>query len=185
MRERSDEDLMKAWANGSMEAFETLYSRYRAPLYRYLLRLAGDEATANDLYQGAWEKVIAARRNLPKGAPFRAWLFRIAHNHAVDRFRRRRPETGLESETLATSSPGPAEEVSIAEQQQSLESAVQALPADQRDALLLKLEGGLDLDEISRVTGVGRETVKSRLRYAVKKLRRTLAPDSTEMNHEH
>ena len=66
MRERSDEDLMKAWANGSMEAFEMLYSRYRAPLYRYLLRLAGDETGANDLYQGAWEKVIAARKRLPK-----------------------------------------------------------------------------------------------------------------------
>lgn len=185
MRERSDEDLMKAWADGSMEAFETLYSRYRAPLYRYLLRLAGNETGANDLYQGAWEKVIAARRKLPKGAPFRAWLFRIAHNHAMDRFRRQRPESDLETETLAASSPGPAEEVSTAEQRRSLVTAIQALPADQRDALLLKLDGGLDLDDIARVTGVGRETVKSRLRYAVSKLKKSLASDSTELSHEH
>ena len=153
-----------------MEAFETLYSRYRGPLYRYLLRLAGTETGANDLYQGAWEKVIAARRKLPHKAPFRAWLFRVAHNHAMDGFRRRQAETGLEA---------------AAEQRQSLESAVQALPAEQRDALLLKLEGGLDLDEIARVTGVGKETAKSRLRYAVARLKKTMASESTELKHEH
>ena len=185
MRERSDEELMKAWAGGSMEAFETLYSRYRGPLYRYLLRLAGTETGANDLYQGAWEKVIAARRKLPDKAPFRAWLFRVAHNHAMDGFRRRQAETGLETETLAASSPGPADLAAAAEQRQSLESAVQALPAEQRDALLLKLEGGLDLDEIARITGVGKETAKSRLRYAVARLKKTMASNSTELKHEH
>ena len=164
MRERSDEDLMKAWADGDMEAFETLYSRYRGPLYRYLLRLCGDEARANDLYQGTWEKIIAARRRLPSGAPFRAWMFRIAHNHAVDRFRRHQPDTGLEADTLAASAPGPEDTVSQQEKQQSLAQAVRSLPIDQRDAILLKLEGGLNLDDIARVTGVGRETIKSRLR---------------------
>lgn len=185
MRERSDEDLMKAWAEGSIDAFEALYARYRAPLYRYLLRLAGDETLANDLFQGAWEKVIAARTKRPRGAPFRAWLFRIAHNHAIDGFRRQRPETGLEAETLVAPSPGPAQEASGDEQRQSLESAVLGLPADQRDALLLKLEAGLDLDDIARVTGAGKETVKSRLRYAVAKLKQTLAAQSSEMKHEH
>ncbi len=55
MRERSDEQLMKSYASGSMEAFDHLYERHRGPLYRYILRLAGDPATANDLYQGSWE----------------------------------------------------------------------------------------------------------------------------------
>jgi RNA polymerase sigma-70 factor (ECF subfamily) len=62
MRERSDEDLMMQWAAGKMEAFELLYSRYRVPLYRYVLRLAGDDTTANDLYQGSWEKIIRGRK---------------------------------------------------------------------------------------------------------------------------
>lgn len=184
MPERSDEDLMRAWTDGSMEAFEILYSRYRGPLYRYLLRLAGDDARTNDLYQGTWEKIIAARRRLPSGAPFRAWLFRIAHNHAVDSFRRRRPHYGLEAETLATSSPGPEATVSEQERRQTLVQAVQNLPAEQRDALLLKLEGGLNLDDIARVTGAGRETIKSRLRYAVSKLKLVMASEMTETNHE-
>ena len=74
MRERSDEDLMEAWAAGSMQAFEALYARYRGPLYRYILRQAGDDATANDLYQGSWEKIIRARKSYRPQAPFRAWM---------------------------------------------------------------------------------------------------------------
>ena len=103
----------------------------------------------------------------------------------MDGFRRRQPETGLETDTLAASSPGPVEEMSMAERRRSLEQAVQELPADQRDALILKLDGGLDLDDIARVTGVGKETAKSRLRYAVAKLKKTMAPESTERNDEH
>jgi len=60
MRERSDETLMMAYADGNMEAFELLYSRHRGPLYRYILRQVSDAATANDLFQGSWEKIIKA-----------------------------------------------------------------------------------------------------------------------------
>ena len=59
-------------AAGDLDAFEALYDRYRRPLYRYLLRLAGDEASANDWYQGAWEKVIRARKSYKPKGPFRA-----------------------------------------------------------------------------------------------------------------
>lgn len=180
MRERSDEDLMADWAEGGMAAFEALYARYRGPLYRYLLRLCGDPARANDLYQGSWEKVIRARRQYRPQAPFRAWLFRIAHNHAMDDFRRERPTTPLHETDPPGPEPGPAAEAEAEERARRLGAALSALPAEQRDAILLKLEGGLDLEAIAQVTGVGRETAKSRLRYATARLKTALQGERTE-----
>lgn len=174
MSERPDEELVARWAAGDLGAFEALYERYRRPLYRYLLRLAGDEASANDWYQGAWEKVIRARKSYKPKAPFRAWLYRIAHNHAMDQFRRNRPETELDSVTLVSGGAGPAEALGREDREKSLRKAVQALPEKQREALLLKLDAGLALDEIAAVTGVNRETAKSRLRYAVARLKTVL-----------
>ncbi len=174
MRERSDEDLMAGWAAGEMAAFEGLYGRYRQPLYRYVLRLAGDEATANDRYQGCWEKVIRARRGYRPRGPFRAWLFRVAHNHVMDHFRRHRPDTGLEPDRVEAEQEPPGSALDAAQRERRLRAAVRALPEKQRDALLLKLDGGLALDDIAAVTGVNRETAKSRLRYAVARLKEVL-----------
>ena len=171
MRERSDEDLMEAWAAGSMQAFEVLYARYRGPLYRYILRQAGDDATANDLYQGSWEKIIRARKSYRPQAPFRAWMYRIAHNHVIDHFRRSRPQSELEPERMESAEQGPDELLSQEARQQRLREAVDRLPDKQRDAILLKLDAGLDLQSIADVTGVNRETAKSRLRYAVARLK--------------
>ena len=61
MQEMSDEKLMQRYAKGDAKAFDQLYARHRAPLYRYFIRQVGNPATANDLYQGAWEKIIKAR----------------------------------------------------------------------------------------------------------------------------
>ena len=171
MRERSDEVLMEAWAAGSMQAFEELYARYRGPLYRYILRQVADDATANDLYQGSWEKIIKARKSYRPQAPFRAWMYRIAHNHVVDHFRRSRPESELEPERMESLEEAPDELLSRADRQQKLREALDSLPDKQRDAILLKLDVGLDLQTIADVTGVNRETAKSRLRYAVARLK--------------
>ena len=174
MSERPDEDLVARWVAGDLRAFEALYARHRRPLYRYLLRLAGDEASANDLYQGAWEKVVRARKTYRPKGPFRAWLYRIAHNHAMDQFRRSRPETELDTANLASGEDGPGEALDRRDREQRLRRAVQALPEKQREALSLKLDAGLTLDEIADVTGANRETAKSRLRYAVARLKTVL-----------
>ncbi len=71
MREMSDEKLMQRYAKGDAKAFDQLYARHRAPLYRYFIRQVNDPATANDLYQGAWEKIIKARAKIPSGLPSR------------------------------------------------------------------------------------------------------------------
>jgi len=174
MRELGDEVLMKAYANGDMAAFECLYERHRGPLYRYILRQAGDTSTANDLYQGSWEKIIRARGSYSASAPFKAWMYRIARNHVVDHFRRSRPTRDLSPHTLQADDPEP-EQVLIGEQASAcLTAAVKELPTEQREVLLLKLEAGLDLGTIAEITGVSRETAKSRLRYAVGKLKKAL-----------
>ena len=180
MNEDSDETLMLAYAQGDAAAFESLYGRYRQSLYGYFLRHVSDEPTANDLYQGCWEKVIRARRRYRPTGPFRAWLFRIAHNHAMDDFRRNTPLTGLDDANTASTQPDPADHAVTAERAARLADAVSGLPPDQRDAMLLKLEGGLDLETIARITGVGRETAKSRLRYATARLKKALSGERTE-----
>ena len=166
---------MAAYTGGDVSAFERLYARYRGPLYRYILRQVGDAPTANDLYQGSWEKIIRARGTYQASAPFKAWMYRIAHNHLVDHFRRARPMAELSPESMASSNPGPEQEAMGAQAAAGLAAAVQRLPSEQREALLLKLESGLDLQSIAKVTGVNPETAKSRLRYALGKLKHSLA----------
>lgn len=174
MRDRTDEALMKAYAEGNVEAFELLYDRHRVPLYRYVLRHVGDAATANDLYQGSWEKIIKARKSYNTAAPFQAWMFRIAHNHVMDFFRRSKPVSDLPAEDMAATTPGPGEEFLAGNREEKLHEALIRLPPEQKEVFLLKLESGLDLQAIAEITGVNRETVKSRLRYAVAKLKKIL-----------
>ncbi len=172
----SDEALMLSYASGNVRAFDTLYGRYRQSLYGYFLRHVSDEPTANDLYQGCWEKVIGARQRYDRRSPFRAWLFRIAHNHLVDHYRARRDTTTLPPDLEDPDTASPADVLDDAARQARFRAALAALPTDQRDALLLRLEAGLGVEQIAEVTGVGPETAKSRLRYATRKLKEVLQP---------
>jgi len=163
---------MQQYAQGNAKAFDLLYARHRGALYRYFRRQLGDEATANDLYQGVWEKIIRARQNYRSSSPFTAWMFRIAHNHLVDYYRREKPLSNTEIDSLTDQKPGPTQHVIDGQQWEHLLAGIATLPPEQRNTLLLKLETGLKMEEIATVTGVSKETVKSRLRYAVNKLKR-------------
>ncbi len=174
MREYTDEQLMRRYAKGNAGAFDQLYERHRGPLYRYFVRQVNDTATANDLYQGAWEKIIKARRRYRANAPFTVWMYRIAHNHLVDHYRRLHPADPFEEDSAAATQNEPAQDIIDNEDRDRLRAAIIALPDEQKDALLLKLETGLKMEDIARVTGVSKETVKSRLRYAVNKLKQGL-----------
>jgi RNA polymerase sigma factor (sigma-70 family) len=174
MQEMTDEKLMQRYAKGDAKAFDQLYARHRGPLYRYFIRQVNNPATANDLYQGAWEKIIKGREKYRPTAPFKVWMYRVAHNHLVDHYRRMRPVDSVEPDTLSDTRADPSQGVIESEQNELLRAGITALPAEQRDTLLLQLETGLKMEDIARVTGVGRETVKSRLRYAVNYLKRSL-----------
>ena len=172
MRDVSDEQLMQQYAAGNATAFEALYQRHRGPVYRYFMRQNTDAATANDLYQGVWEKIINARHRYRPDAKFTTWMYRIAHNHLMDHFRRQKPTVPEEKiNSLESGDTEAGEVIDQGQQHDQLMRAIRGLPNDQRDTLMLKLEGGLSLEEIGNVTGVNRETVKSRLRYASNKLK--------------
>jgi RNA polymerase sigma-70 factor (ECF subfamily) len=183
MGSQDDADLMGRYAGGDLRAFELLYSRHRAALYRYLLRHTRDREAANDLFQEVWSKVIANRSRYEPRAKFRTFLFRIAHNCFIDHYRRaslRPKQEFAEGQDWEDTLPAPERESPDARAEQAevmarYRSALSALPPEQRDVFLLYEESGLSLEEIGAITGVGMETAKSRLRYALAKLRTALA----------
>lgn len=180
--ERTDEDLMLAYGEGDLLAFEELYRRHRAPLYRFLLRSLRHRADADELFQETWSRVVRARERYRPQARFGTWLIQIAHNLLRDRLRRQRarPEEPASDELLAVfeapAEGGPERVLSEFEERRRLQLALEELPDEQRVAFLLRVENGLGLEEISAITGAGRETVKSRLRYALARIRARLAP---------
>ncbi|HZX76349.1 RNA polymerase sigma factor [Lysobacter sp.] len=175
----NDDVLMLAWTGGDAAAFEMLYARHRGPLYRFLLRQLRDPALADEFFQDVWQRVIAARHGWKPEAAFRTWLFRIAHNRLGDHWRGLKhrppaPEDGDERAARIPDPSSPEHELSEFEQRRRLQLAIEDLPDEQREVVLLRLEQELSLEEIGEITGVGRETVKSRLRYAMDKLRARL-----------
>jgi RNA polymerase sigma-70 factor (ECF subfamily) len=178
-----DAQLMLAYARGEMRAFETLYSRHRGALYRYLVRQARDTETAHDLFQEVWSRVIVNRARYEARAKFRTFLFTLAHNCFIDHCRRlkaRPMAMGVDDADAADLLPAdeealPEMEIERDENSRRYRAALATLPPEQRDVYLLHEESDLSLDEIARVTGVGTETAKSRLRYAVGKLKAAMA----------
>ena len=190
--EAGDEQLMLAYREGDAGAFEQLYKRHRGGLYRFVLRSVRDRATAEELYQEIWMRVIEARGRYESSAPsadtkpakFTTWLYTIAHNRMVDHWRKR----GLTLVSLDQEESGAAGPAAGAgyEPDRALEAkqtlvrfarALEALPPAQREAFLLHEEAGMSVAEIAQATGAGEEAAKSRLRYALSKLRQAVADE--------
>lgn len=172
----SDEDLMLRYRDGEAAAFEALYARHRGRLFRYLLRNCSDPRASEEMFQDVWLKVIAARARYEPRARFTTWLYTIAHNRLVDHYRRgaSTPEPA-EPEALealeARASDGPEARADVERRLARLRELLAELPEVQREAFLLRQEAGLSIEAIAEATGVGAETAKSRLRYAMAKLR--------------
>ncbi|TQM10297.1 RNA polymerase ECF family sigma subunit [Pseudoxanthomonas sp. 3HH-4] len=181
LAEPADETLMLAYAAGDASAFEQLYARHRGPLYRFLLRHLRDPALADEFFQDTWQRVISARQGWKPEAAFGTWLYRIAHNRLNDHWRasKHRPAAPVDADERTARVPDhdtPERQLSEFEQRRQLQLAMDELPQEQREVVLLRLEQELTLEEIGEITGVGRETVKSRLRYAMDRLRTRLNP---------
>ena len=181
--EASDEALMIAYREGDALAFELLYGRHRGGLYRFLLRQCGTAAIAEELFQDVWLNLIRARARYVPDARFATYLDRIAHNRLIDYFRRSSHRPRIESdeeqaEAVASVPADPRDQPEIRlERQVRVERfmlLLAGLPDAQREAFVMHQEAGLSIEEIAEATGVNVETAKSRLRYAVSKLRRGL-----------
>ncbi|MFZ5722537.1 MAG: sigma-70 family RNA polymerase sigma factor [Pseudomonadota bacterium] len=179
----TDEELMRAFQGGDARAFEELYRRYRGTLYRFLVRQAGSVPAGEELYQDVWLTLANQRERWQPTATLRTYLYRIAHSRVVDHFRRQGRERGFLRVSLDNDdAPEPACPATSADSEwtrQATADAVRrcldALPPEQREAFLLKEESELALADIAAVAGVGAETVKSRVRYAIARLRQCLA----------
>jgi RNA polymerase sigma-70 factor (ECF subfamily) len=169
-----DRALMLRYKDGDVAAFETLYRRHNDALYRYLLRLCRHPDNADDIFQEVWGKIIKAADRYRPTAKFTTYLYRVAHNCFIDYLRRNKRHThGGDFDPDCQPNPGDLPEISAERSlaRERLQIALLDLPDEQRDVFLLHEEAGLNLDEISAVTGSNRETSKSRLRYAMNKLR--------------
>lgn len=163
---------MSAYRDGDAAAFDRLYARHRGPLFRYIKRLSNNASESEELYQDVWLKLVRARDQWDEAQPFKPWLYRIAHNRVVDFWRAngKRVDEALEED--------PADRGHWQDMSAHLRDCVErllallgVLPEVQRSAFLLQQEAGLSLAQIAEISGVGRETVKSRLRYANQRLR--------------
>ncbi len=175
--EAPDEELMLAYRDGDAGAFDTLYARHKGALYRFVLRSVRERGLAEELYQEVWMRVIEARARYTVQARFTTWLYTIAHHRLADHWRKRGLKL-VELEDHDAPAPRADEPQARAEGRQSLQrfaAALAALPEAQREAFLLHEESGMSVAEIAAATGVGEEAAKSRVRYALARLREAMA----------
>lgn len=180
--ELPDEQLMELYRDGDAGAFDALYRRHKGGLYRYVFRLCKNQGVAEELFQDVWSNIIRSRERYQPSAKFTTFLYQVAHNRVIDHMRQT-PGMVLSLDAADEADDPPAQLIPadpdgqpdvLAERKRLAESLVEkiaALPTLQREAFLLREEAGLSLEEIALATGVTAETAKSRLRYAVAKLR--------------
>jgi len=189
-----DEAWMAAYRDGDARAFERLYERHRGGVFRFVRRLLGraHEASVEEVFQDTWLRVVHAReRWAPQGATFRTWLYTLAHNRAMDVLRRSGRERSLDDDRPSPDDdplepagapwagwPAPDDGAPSQEQQLfwrraggRLLDCLGELPVAQRAVFLLHHEQGETLDTIAAQLDVAFETAKSRLRYAMRRLR--------------
>ena len=182
----SDEQLMLAYAGGDAASFDELYARNEAGLYRFVRRLLGAPlaAQADEVFQDAWLRIVAARGSFrPQGASWRAWAFTIAHNLAMDRLRVSGREVSVDADEGGEDAldwlAAHVEQVSPSTEDQAFWRAagaqllhcLEALPPAQRAAFLLHHEDGATVEDLAQRLALPFETARSRLRYALQKLR--------------
>ena len=175
-----DQALMTAYRGGDANAFEILYRRHKGPVYRYLLRQCKNPAIAEEIFHEAWLGLIKAKDRYEPTAKFTTYLYHLAHNRLIDYYRRQAvgipisydddPDPLMERQADVAEHE-PENELDRQRMAKKLFGLIADLPDAQREAFLLREEAGMSIEEIAVATGVNAETAKSRLRYAVAKLR--------------
>lgn len=196
----TDEDLMEAFRVGDADAFEILVTRHSRGLYNFLVRSVHSPARAEELLQEVLLRVIRSKDRYRRSARFTTWVYTIARNLCVDESRRARfrDHESLEApmrgsgrrsgrgrgahessacllSTLATEDRPPDLGADSPRLRERLNRAVLRLPDDQREVFLMRLMAGMSFREIGETVGAPENTVKSRMRYALDKLREELA----------
>ncbi len=185
LRDEADEALMIRYQNGEVRAFEILLERHRRPVYNFILRFVGSRELAEDLIQDTFLRVIRGASNYKQKAKFTTWLYTIARNLCVDQSRRKKHRKAAsldqpmtkseESGTLLDVIPGkdmPSDRKAVSRQlHQTIHKAINSLPDEQREVFLMREFLNMPFKEIAQIVGMPENTVKSRMRYALEKLR--------------
>jgi RNA polymerase sigma-70 factor, ECF subfamily len=183
--DQADEDLMVMYQQGEVRAFEILLGRHRKSVYNFILRFVGDKETAEDLLQETFMRVIKGADAYKRQAKFTTWLYTIARNLCVDQTRRRkhRRHASLDAPMDTSEDSGSLMDViasnEIASDRKSvnkelfatMQRAIAGLSEEQREVFLMREFLDLPFKQIAEVVGVPENTVKSRMRYALEKLR--------------
>ena len=190
--EASDEQLMQAYNAGDAAAFNVLYARHEGGLFRFVRRVLGSRlaAQADEVFQDCWLRIISHRESFaPERGRWKTWAYTVAHNLAMDRLRMSGREISLDGvhgdesgdsgssdldwlqATLDITHPSAEDLAHWRAAGQQLLHCLDQLPALQRAAFLLHHEDGSSVEDLARTLGLGFETAKSRLRYALQKLR--------------
>ena len=188
MRDDSDESLMLRYRDGDVRAFELLVTRHRKALYNFILRFVRDAAQAEDVTQEAFLRLVKGADAYERQAKFTTWLYTIARNLCVDAARRGKHRKAASLDAPIGDEDGSASLIDLVadggaavdRQAQSrelavrLRQAIESLPDEQREIFLLREVADLQFNEIASVIGCPENTVKSRMRYALEKLREAL-----------
>ena len=177
----SDRDLIRAYREGDERAFETLLNRYQSGVFSKIVFVVRDHELANDLFQDTWIKVVKVLKSgkYVEEGKFGPWVMRIAHNAAIDHFRRNRKKRMVRPtdefdifDTLAHDAPNAMDNMVQEEVLAELRQLIPALPEEQRAVVKMRLEQQCSFKEIAEETGVSINTALGRMRYALINLRR-------------
>lgn len=178
----TDEQLVKAYAEGSNEAFDTLLKRHQDRIFTYILRIIKNEDIANDIFQETFVKAIQTIRQgrYTENGKFPAWISRIAHNLIIDYYRQEKAENMQSSDLTEVDilnrkelCEETIEDIIISDQiRDDVKYLIKELPALQREVLMMRYYDNLSFKEIAELTGVSINTALGRMRYAILNLRR-------------
>lgn len=175
---------MLAFAQGDAGAFDRLYARHKATVFRFIARSLPSRADAEEIFQEVWMKAVEARARYEPRAKFTTWIYAIAHNRLVDVWRKKGLvlvplDGGDDDGRPGIDPPGdpanePFAQASTREALARFALAFEKLPPAQREAFVMKEEADMSIAEIAAATGSSEEAAKSRVRYATARLREAL-----------
>lgn len=192
MSSMNDDQLVKAYAQGNNEAFDTLLSRHQERVYNYIVRIVRNEDVANDIFQDTFVKAITniRRGRYTDSGKFPAWISRIAHNLIIDYFRQEKSENlqscDIDEVDLLNRkdlSEATVEDLLITEQiHDDVRMLIDDLPEAQREVLLMRYYRNMSFKEIAEATGVSINTALGRMRYAILNMRRIASEKGIVLN---
>jgi RNA polymerase sigma-70 factor, ECF subfamily len=193
-KDEADEVLLLAYRAGDVRAFERLVARHEKPVWNFIRRFVRDPTTAEDLLQEVFLRVVKSADEWRGSAKFSTWLYTIARNLTVDHARRavHRDATSLDGPERSNAdtslhdriaSVAPAADSLVADRQTKarIDEAIARLPAEQREVFLMREVMEMPFAEIATAVGASEPTVKSRMRYALEKLRAALVELATDL----